>query len=335
MLTSQMQGQAASYHCVPGTTYYVEVPKFQYVDKIIEVPQFQVLQTSTLNDSGVAKVSQKDYKGHWEKMQSPAGQALEGVAHSSEKEGRADDDHCVEKLCCQKSTWEELPGVTKDNFVRPMPESVAPGIDKGEYKVLVKSIEVQTDLVEVVEEPASQAASAEQSCATGNGNNVGRECSAVASPFGLKVGDNVGWILCDDDIRAGCHGIIDMLSEDWASVKFPTSSYDVNPKALYRCGDEALGFIFGEQVRWRGSNKDVRLGDVGIVIGPRAEDDNRDLVHVRFLGCVGCFDPRELRKYAPEEAEVLDVEVGKREDNQTEKVAIVKGGMGNGRKEVV
>ena len=63
MLTSQMQGQAMSYCYALGTTYYVEVPKIQYVDKIIEVPQFrlakQVDNQTTKGTGRKCKVQQR------------------------------------------------------------------------------------------------------------------------------------------------------------------------------------------------------------------------------------------------------------------------------------
>ena len=55
--------------------------------------------------------------------------------------------------------------------------------------------------------------SAGLSCAQANGIH------AKGQPlFGLKLGDDVGWILCDEDIGAGCHGVITCISEDWVTV---------------------------------------------------------------------------------------------------------------------
>ena len=49
MFTSQSQGLARMHSFVPGATYYVEVPRIEYVEKVIKVPQFSV-------------------KGQWEKI---------------------------------------------------------------------------------------------------------------------------------------------------------------------------------------------------------------------------------------------------------------------------
>ena len=95
----------------------------------------------------------------------------------------------------------------------------------------------------------------------------------------MKLGDDVGWILCDEDIGAGCHGVITCISEDWVTVQFPTDSFEMNPKALYRCVEIRFGFALGDQVLFNASDKDIRPDDVGIVIGPRAKaEDNQEEV---------------------------------------------------------
>ena len=64
---------------------------------------------------------------------------------------------------------------------------------------------------------------------------------------------------------------------------------------LYRYGEKELGFTLGEPVQWISSDSTIALNDVGVVIGPRAEDDKKDQVRVRFLGGLWCFDAGEFR----------------------------------------
>jgi hypothetical protein len=116
----------------------------------------------------------------------------------------------------------------------------------------------------------------------------------VASKYGFSVGVTVGRVHCDGDIASGSHGIIDSISKDWAAVRFPLETIEMNPEALYRYGHKALGHYMGESVKWRQSDTKISSEDVGVVIGPRPWDKNQECVHVRFPGGVWCFEPEEL-----------------------------------------
>ena len=127
-------------------------------------------------------------------------------------------------------------------------------------------------------------------------------CSSECEPeratehFGFHVGDMVGWIFDDADIPLGCRGVIKGFTEVWAIVRFGTGEFRENPTAPYLVGVEVTGFRLADSVEWVGHDNGVPLGQVGVVVGPRGDCNDKRQVHVRFSGREWSFDLGQLRK---------------------------------------